>query len=165
MTTKLAWKGGTTLIGYQVNFSGLIHLYCSFGKAGISLQTVMAIWILFVLFFRFLSMDNRDVDVFFDECQGLLSWIENTYKLITENKPHPIDEDALDEYIEKLTVISERIVSPWGVNFHIRGYRMCHFWGSFLGRKYMLGYIFLYYPNGGYSSCRAYQNQILHCSK
>ena len=56
------------------------------------------------LFFRFSTMESGEVNVFLGDCDDLLCWIENMYKLITENKPHPIDEDALDDYIDKLQV-------------------------------------------------------------
>ena len=49
-------------------------------------------------------MESGEVNVFLGDCDDLLTWIENTYKLIVENKPHPIDEDALDDYIDKLQV-------------------------------------------------------------
>ena len=47
---------------------------------------------------------TKDANVFIDDCDRLLAWIEAVHKLITETKPHPIDEDALDEYKEQLMV-------------------------------------------------------------
>ena len=47
---------------------------------------------------------SKDANIFIEDCEKLLGWIEVVHKLITETRPHPIDEDALDEYKEQLTV-------------------------------------------------------------
>ena len=56
-------------------------------------------------FFRFQNVAGKDLNIFLEACSLLLVWIEETYKLINNNKPHPIDEDALHEYKEKLKVV------------------------------------------------------------
>ena len=59
------------------------------------------------LLFRFQQVGSQDVNVFVESCDTLLVWINKTHKLITETQPHPIDEDGLDEYKEKLMVCSK----------------------------------------------------------
>ena len=56
------------------------------------------------LYFRFQNVAGRDLNIFLEACDSLLIWIEKTSKLISNNRPHPIDEDALHEYKEKLKV-------------------------------------------------------------
>ena len=55
-------------------------------------------------YFRFQNVAGRDLNIFLEACDNLLIWIEKTSKLISNNRPHPIDEDALHEYKEKLKV-------------------------------------------------------------
>ncbi|XP_065057528.1 dystrophin-like isoform X3 [Rhopilema esculentum] len=60
---------------------------------------------------RFQQVGSQDVNVFVESCDILLVWINKTHKLITETQPHPIDEDGLDEYKEKLIQAEEELSS------------------------------------------------------
>ena len=63
--------------------------------------------IIFFYFFYFLSLlldDDDELKLFMERSNTLQSKLDELHQLVFTTKPHPIDEESLESYIEKLQV-------------------------------------------------------------